>query len=329
MNNQKNYKKYIILLLTVILSFCLCGCKGNISEYSKTGFAFDTVIEITIYDTDKNHADIILNECLNICDYYDRLFNISDTESDIYRINNSKGNPISVSEDTIDIINKSIKYSEISDGLLDITIGSLYELWDFNNSNHLSLPPSGKITEAINNTNYKEICIDTTNKTITVPKYYKINLGAIAKGYIADKIKEYLISKNIESAIINLGGNILTIGSKPNGEDYNIGIQKPFSSTGEMITSVSTHDKSVVTSGTYQRFFTFEDKNYHHIINPKTGYPADTDLSSVTIICDSSTDADAYSTICMLMGYKKAIEFINNQTNVSAIFIDENGDIIN
>lgn len=328
MKIKKDFKKILITISIVILAFTVCGCKENISEYSQTGFAFDTVIGITIYDINKNHAENVLNECISKCNYFDSLFSITNAESEIYKINHAEGNAVKVSDETLDIINKSVLYSEKSNGLFDITIGPLYDLWDFNESNHKSLPDAAKINVAVNNLNYKKISIDIDSKTICIPKDYKLNLGGIAKGYIADYLKDYILSQNIDSAIINLGGNILTIGSKPNGENYNIGIQKPFSSSGEILTSVSVTNKSVVTSGTYQRYFVYDEKIYHHIINPKTGYPVDNGLSSVTIISDSSTDADAYSTICMLLGYEKGLKFINSQNNISAIFIDNNGNII-
>lgn len=325
-NHSINY--ILITFLFIILAFILCGCKDVKTDYSKSGFAFDTVISITVYDNDKNHANLVLNGCLELCEHYDSLFGITHENSDIYRINSSNGNPVTVSEETIDLIEKSLYYSELSDGLLDITIEPIYKLWDFDGENHTNLPNDSDIQDALKAVNNKNIVINKDNLTITVPNNMKLNTGAVAKGYIADKLKEYILNQGITSSLINLGGNILAIGSKPDNSAFNIGLQKPFSATGEVLTSISVTDKSVVTSGTYQRFFTYNNEIYHHIINPYTGYPIKNELSAVTIIADSSTDADALSTICMLLGHEKATELIDSMDNVSAIFIDNKGNII-
>ena len=154
-----------------------------------------------------------------------------------------------------------------------------------------------------------------------------LDVGAIAKGYIADRIKDYLVSKNVKHAIINLGGNVLVLGTKTDGSKYNIGIQRPFDETGEPITSVKVADKSVVTTGTYQRFFEKKGKLYHHILSPNTGRPCKNNLSSVTIITDSSLTADAMSTTCFLLGYEEGMKLVNLLDNVDAIFMTDDNEI--
>lgn len=322
------YIKSILILSSLILTFTASGCKGIKQEYSKSGFAFDTVIGISIYDDNKTHADSVLTECINLCNYYDSIFSVSNPESDIYKINNAGGIPVKVSEETIEIIDRAIYYSKLSEGLLDITIEPLYKLWDINASEHTDIPDEKTINKYVAKVNYRTINISYDNNTVSILPGSEITLGALAKGYIADKLKEYLISKEITSGLINLGGNIQAFGSKPDGKQYNIGIQKPFSQNGEIITNLYLTNKSVVTSGTYQRYFEYNNKIYHHIIDPNNGYPANNELASVTIITESSLDADAYSTICMLMGYDKSVEFLNSlNADVSAIFIDNNGNI--
>lgn len=150
-----------------------------------------------------------------------------------------------------------------------------------------------------------------------------IDLGAIAKGYIADQVKTYLKKQGIKHAIINLGGNVDVIGTKPDGSKYNIGIQKPFDESGEAITSVQLKDQTVVTSGIYERYFKKNGKLYHHILDPRTGYPCENNLYSVSIITDSSTKADALSTTCFLLGYEKGMELIQSMDGVEAIFITD------
>lgn len=328
---KKNHSKKIpklILLTFIILTFTLYGCKGFEEEYSKSGFFFDTVVNVSIYDNDKSHADKVLTKCIDFCTYYDSIFSVNNPKSDIYKINNSNESEVVVSEDTIFILEKAIEYSKQSNGLFDITIEPLYELWDFNSSEHINLPDKNNINELIKNVDYSNINISPINKTVTLKKGSKITLGALAKGYIADKLKEYLISEGITSGVINLGGNIQTFGTKPDKTPYTIGIQKPFSNNGEIATTVQIINKSVVTSGTYQRYFELNNICYHHIINPNTGYPADSNLSSVSIITKNSLDADAYSTICMLLGYEDSVDFLNSlNMDISAVFIDNNGNI--
>ena len=151
-------------------------------------------------------------------------------------------------------------------------------------------------------------------------------MGGIAKGFIADKVKQYLKSKGVTSAVINLGGNTLLIGSKQ-GQNFSVGLQKPFGKNGELSAVLNLTDKTVVTSGIYQRYFKFENKIYHHIIDPKTGYPSDNEITSVTVITDSSTVADGLSTACLNLGVDEGTK-LAKQYNAELIFIDTNGNLI-
>lgn len=150
-----------------------------------------------------------------------------------------------------------------------------------------------------------------------------LDLGAIAKGYIADRIKDYLLEQGVKSATINLGGNVLCVGEKPEGTPFKIGIQKPFSDRSETIAVMNISDKSVVSSGIYERYFEKDGKIYHHILNPATGYPYDNHLVSVTIISDKSVDGDGLSTSCFALGLDKGMELINSLPDVQAVFITD------
>ena len=161
-----------------------------------------------------------------------------------------------------------------------------------------------------------------------INKDAKLDLGGIAKGYVADKLKDYLKSKDVKHGIINLGGNILLIGTKPDKSNYHIGIQKPFSSTRDYIRIVDTKDKSIVTSGIYERYYEIDGKIYHHILDAKTGYPVENELASVTIISDKSVDGDALSTLIFTKGLEDGMEIINNTANIEAVFITKKGSVI-
>lgn len=309
--------KRITALLAAIV-FLLAGCsnpsKSNGIVY--TDALFDTIINIQILDsTDKE----LLKGCELICKKYDTMFSRTNENSDIYKINTSKGKATEVSDDTISIIKEGIYYSKLSNGAFDITIGTVSDLWDFRSEEKV-IPSANKIETAVSNINYRNIILTENTVQLTNPET-KIDVGALAKGYIADRVKEYLVENGVHHAIIDLGGNVLVIGSKIDGSDYNIGIQKPFDQTGVPITSVKISDKTLVTTGIYQRCFEYNDTFYHHILDPDTGYPCKNNLHSVTIITDSSLTADALSTTCFLLGFEKGMELVNQLDNVDALFI--------
>lgn len=309
------------LMAAVIL--CMTGC----SEYSKkplsyTGIALDTVINIQIYDS---HDAELIKHCQELCEEYESKFSRTLETSDIARINAASGAPVEVSPDTVALIKKGIYYCEMSDGAFDITIGSVTSLWDFKAED--PSPPSPEvIAEAVNHVNFRKILIDGNNVRLLDPAA-KLDLGAIAKGYIADRIKEYLKEEGVKHALIDLGGNILAIGGKLDGAPFNIGVRKPFSKSGEPITSIRIKNKSVVTSGTYQRYFEKDDILYHHILSSSSGNPCNNGLNSVTIITDSSLTADALSTTCFLLGPEAGMNLINQLDNVDAVFINTDNEL--
>lgn len=325
--------KKIINTIVMIsaLAVMLCGCqKSENKKISKQGFYFDTIIQITLYGTDDEQY---INDCFDIADRYEKMLSNTIDDSDISRINKAAGEQaVCVSDETVSLIQKGIEYGRLSGGKFDITIGELSNLWNFpeiaensksddNEADSSVIPSDEKIDEYLGHVNYNKIKIDGNNVMITDEKT-QIDLGGIAKGYIADKMKEYLKSKKVTSGIINLGGNVLTIGSKSGGSDYTVGIQKPFDRSGTSIATIKIDDRSVVTSGIYERYYRVDGKIYHHILDTQTGYPVENDLYSVTIISDSSCDGDALSTTCFALGKDKAEEFIKSMDGVEAIFVD-------
>jgi len=246
--------------------------------------------------------------------------------SDISMVNHANGQPVEVSDTTIELLKKGIKFGELTDGAFDITIAPLSELWDFKN-NPGNIPSEADINEALSHVNYKNIVIEGNTVTLTDPEA-AIDLGGIAKGYMADQLKKYLLNEGVTSAIINLGGNVLTIGAKPNGTSFNIGIQKPFDEQNETITSVQVKDSSVVTSGSYERYFEVNNTIYHHILNTDTGYPCDNELLSVTILSEESVDGDALSTTCFALGLEKGRKLIESLEDMDAIFVTDDYEII-
>lgn len=216
-------------------------------------------------------------------------------------------------------------YGELSDGAFDISIAPVSSLWDFT-SGEGSVPDSGAIVAALELVDYRDVSLEG-DEIRFAKEGMQLDLGAVAKGYIADRIKDYLLEQGVESAIIDLGGNILCVGSRPGGDPFRIGLQRPFASRSETVATVEITDKSVVSSGIYERYFEEDGVLYHHILNPETGYPYDNGLVSVTIISDESVDGDGLSTSCFALGLEKGMELIDSLPDVQAVFITEDREL--
>ena len=314
-------KLNFIITILLFISLLSQGCTiptARTDEITRSGFFFDTLVSITIYGTDDKS---LLDDSFDLCKKYENLLSMTIDSSEIARINSAGTNPIHVSKETMDLLDAALMYNRLSEGQLDISIGELSSIWtDARNKNHL--PDSGLIRSALTHTGLDKITVDKDMMCVykSDPEA-RLDLGALGKGYVADALKEMLISHGVTSAIISLGGNIVTIGMKPGGKAFHIGIKKPFSADNEVAQEVSVWDKSVVTSGVYERYLSVDNKIYHHVLDPGTGYPASTDLMSATIISDSSLEGDALSTICLLYGLDKATQLINKTPGVEAIFI--------
>lgn len=321
-------KKILSVLGILVFAGLICGVYRNSSveetdtSISKTGFYFDTVIKITLYDSDD--ADY-LDGCFALADKYENLLSATIETSDVSKINAANGSPVTVSPETAELIRKGIDYGTLSNGQFDITIGKLSSLWDFSENPGI-VPDADAIASAVSTINYQNITVSGNTVTLN-DSDAAIDLGGIAKGFIADKMKAYLNENGITSGIINLGGNVLIIGPKEDGSDYRIGIQKPFSDTGTALATVSIPDGTVVSSGVYERYFKKDGVLYHHLLNPKTGYPYENDLTGVTIICSRSVDGDGLSTTCFSLGLEDGIKLIESLPNTEAIFITSDGEL--
>lgn len=321
-------KKSTFLFLTAALLCCqlFTGCgRKNQSPVSKSGFYFNTVITVTIYQP---VSENVLDDCFALAADYESLFSNTIPESDVSRINAAGGKPVAVSEETIDLLNAGISYGELSGGKFDITIGKLSALWDISTKALLKetdasmIPDAKEIADACETIDYHSIQINGTEVSLTNPDT-QLDLGGIAKGYIADRMKEFLNEKGITSGFINLGGNFLALGPKQDGSAYTIGIQKPFDENGVSIATVKVTDETVVSSGIYERYFTANDVLYHHILDVATGYPYQNDLLGVTIITDSSIDGDALSTTCFSLGLADGMALVERLPDTEAIFITD------
>lgn len=311
------YLRLPVLLFAALL--LLAGCRETPSV-TGSGVFFDTIIRIEIQDSKDQE---LINRSMDLCRKYENMFSTTVEGSDIYRINHAGGQAVSVSEETVFLLEKAIQYSRLSGGRFDVTIAPASALWQFEDNTEGTIPSESAIAEAVSHIGWENIEIDGTEITMKDPAA-QIDLGGIAKGYIADCLKEYLKSNGVEHALINLGGNLLAIGGRADGKAFRIGIQKPFDEQGQPVTSVEITDQSVVSSGIYQRYFKSGGRLYHHILDPETGWPYTNGLLGVTIISDSSADGDALSTSCFALGLNDGMSLIRSlDDGTKAIFITD------
>ncbi len=314
----------IAILCSMTMILLLGGCARQKEPLSTTGFYFDTVITITLYDPCDQE---LLDHCMELAGYYENLFSTRIDGSDIWRINHSNGSYVKVSGETLSLLSTAISYAALSDGTVDPAIGTLSSLWNFGSDNQQIVPSGEAINEALLHTGYSLIEIKDDCVRLSDPDA-SIDLGFIAKGYIGDRIRDYLLSEGVTSAAINLGGNVIVLGQKPDHTPFKIGIQKPFEPSGTSALVLELSDKSVVSSGNYERYFIQDGTLYHHILSPQTGYPANSGLSQVTIISGQSVDGDALSTLCFILGYEKAVQLLKDYPDIQAVFITTDGQIL-
>ncbi len=308
-----------MLLLTVFLIGY--GRRSKQEEpITATAFKLNTVVKVTIYDSKDEE---ILQEVLALCDQYEKIFSRTRKDSEIYQLNErtlpQEDGYYILSEECAELIQKGLYYSKVSDGAFDITIEPVSSLWDFT-SEEKKIPDTQMLAEAQKLVGYEKVELKG-NKIRFAEAGVRIELGAIAKGYIADKMKEFLIEKGIRSAVIDLGGNVLCVGERPDGKPFRVGIQKPFADRNETVATAEVVGRSVVSSGIYERYFENGGKLYHHILNPKDGYPYENGLTAVTILSDKSVDGDGLSTVCFALGLEKGMELIDSlENNAGSIY---------
>lgn len=319
----KNKRKNILkLTFSAMLIFCLTACsfsevsvpKKGPDRVEKSTLLLDTLVTVTLYgDSDKE----LIDRCFDLCREYELIFSRTDENSELYALNHSGS--MEVSEPLLELISEALRYCELSGGAFDITLGSVSELYGFS-SDSPRVPSQKELSEALKHVGYEGISVDGSTVTLSDPETV-IDLGAIAKGYIADRLAEFLIENGQESATINLGGNVLCVGGKPDGSDFVVGIQYPFEDITKTITNVRVSGMSVVTSGIYERSFEQGGVLYHHILDPKTGLPCDNDLLAVSIVSEKSVDGDALSTVCFVLGLEQGLELINSMDGIYAVFV--------
>ena len=312
-----NMKVRTAILCMTIFAVALTGCsiKKEKPEYKRDVFAMDTYMVLKVYD---ENGEAILESAEAEIKHLEMLFSVTDEKSDISRINGSGS--AQVSEDTVKLVSEALVYCEKTDGALDITVYPLLREWGFTTGKY-QIPEDKDITALLEGVDYNNVTVE--DGTVSIKNGGAMDLGAVAKGYTSDRLCNFLREQGVSSALINLGGNVQAVGTKPDGSPWKVGIEDPEDNS-RIVCSLKIEDKAVVTSGNYERYFIGEDgRRYCHIIDPKTGRPADNGLVSVTIVGESGTACDALSTALFVMGKERAAEFLEKHTEIEAVLIDD------
>lgn len=306
------------IVAVFLILFSLTSCKANEKELSADFFAMDTYMSISATSSDPTTA---IEESQTAIFNLESLISRTNESSDIYLLNNSDGEVVTVSDETYEILSLAIECAEKTDGAFDPTICKLTDLWAIGTENQ-RIPSDEEILEALETVSYKNIVLLGDNK-VQLLNGAQIDLGAVGKGYAADMLAVIYQENDITRGVIALAGNIYVYGEKSDGSLWNIGVTDP-DNTGEVNITVSLSQNSIVTTGAYERYFVEDGEIYHHIFDSKTGYPVESDIKSVTVISPNSALADIYSTALFVMGYDKAIEFSESEDEIDVIIINDN-----
>ncbi len=314
-------KKIIPIIAVVVCAAIVIGlvsydfAKSSLSVES-TNVAMGTVVSFSIKGKDAQSATDEIEEFISGLENSCLSWRVE--ESDVWRINDGAGTDVAVSTETASWIGRALDISADSEGAFDITVGKLTRLWNIGSGEEV-LPDKETINTLLDDVGYKKVFVSDTS--VKIEGCQAIDLGAIGKGIACDVTKDLLDNYSIKEAIVSVGGSILVYNQKAS-----VGIADPNNSQKHMAT-VEVDNQCVSTSGDYERFFEAGEKKYHHILDPETGYPAVTDLRSVTVVCDSGLEADALSTACFVMGYRKSLELLNKY-DAEAVFVFDNNAVI-
>lgn len=332
-----NGKRIISIGLTAILLFVLTACSteteqeslqssstsSSDTEVQKSLFAMDTYMTFKAYG---ENADGALENIMMLITDLEDMLSVTNADSAISKVNAGNGTATEIPDTVVELVEEAQKISSQTEGAFDISVYPVLKTWGFTTGNY-QVPTEEKLNMLLQYVDYTQIVLDTENNTITLPENMQIDFGGIAKGYAGQKAAESLKAQGIESALLNMGGNIQTIGSKPDGSDWTVAIQDP-QDTNQYVGYVQVSDKAVVTSGGYERYF--EDKDGHlwwHIMNPKTGYPAESGLLSVSIIGDDGMLCDVLSTALFVMGLDKASTYWKTYGGFEAVFVTDDSEV--
>lgn len=342
-SRRRLMKLSALAALFAVMIISQTACDSTSEPVTDDGYFLDTICTVSIYRmTDdsgevkdasrmSDEASVAIDDAFALCKDLEDKLSRTRSGSDISKVNSAGGQWVEVTDETLDIVKKGLECSKASGGDFDISIGGVTGLWDFHAADgEAKLPDEKALAEAVKHVGYENVEIDGNKIRLKDPEA-EIDLGGIAKGYIGDRMTDLLEDRGVVSATINLGGNVICIGGKTDEDDFVIGVEAPFSDRTEIIGRIDARDKTLVTSGIYERKIEVDGKLYHHILDTHTGMPVDSGLSAVTLTAAKglSADLDAASTICLIKGYDGALKYIKEEMpeGVEAVFVFENGDI--
>jgi len=316
----------LLLRITILLVFIIQNLKGQ-QIFTKNIMLMGSDFEITIVDNDQANAENMINIAIEEISRIEKLISSWDKNSQTSLINLNAGvKPVKIDLELFELISRSIKVSNISQGAFDISYASMDKVWYFDRK-MTEFPSIEKIKKSVSKIGYKNIVLNKEDTTVFLKlKGMKIGFGAIGKGYAADRAKEILIKNNVKSGIINASGDLTAWGLKPSGKDWMVAIVNPINKD-KVFSWLTIKNKSIVTSGNYEKFINLDGKKYSHIIDPRTGYPTE-GILSVTIITDKAELADALATSVFVLGVDIGLNMINQLNGVDCIIIDDNNKII-
>ncbi len=338
---KRKMNRWLRLLSLLLVCLVLTGCTGGkdaagqpglipAAQAAETpdpnkkttgvGFYFDTVVSLTLWGA----PDGLMEEIWAACERYENLLSKTIPGSDVSRINQAAGQTVTVDPETWEILRRAKEINALTGGAFSITIAPVTALWSFTGMTTNTVPTDEARLQAVARVDDQKIILGENN-TVALPSGMQIDLGGIAKGYIADRVSE-IVKEKACAGIISLGGNVYTVGKKPDGSRFSVGVTNP-EATYTYKGVIYTESCTVVTSGTYERGFNFGGVRFHHILDPKTGWPAQSDLVSATFVMDSSMTADALATACIVIGSEKSLELAKSQ-GLDAMFIKKDGSVL-
>lgn len=318
--------RQILFMALIIMALALVGCSGKSQELEETKFYMNTVMAVKF--TGKQAT---MDKAFERIARVESLMSSKIEDSEISRVNANAGiKPVKVSDETYFVLEKSLEYAENSKGKYDPTIGPLLDVWDImgDYENRNWIPEDQDIENAKALVNYKKLILMDNNEVFLEDKGMKIDLGSIAKGYAADVAREALKEDKVKFGLINLGGDVYAYGEKMDKSPWRIGLQDPLEMTGSPLGIIKIKNKSVVTSGDYERFFEIDGERYHHILDIDKGRPSSNELMSATVISDESIDGDAISTSLFIMGVEEGLKYVESIKGVDAIFVTKDKKVI-
>lgn len=288
--------------------------------YTKDIFAMDTYFALKAYGPE---GEVALETCVKKVQYLEGVLSVTREGSDVSELN--AGNRMVVNEDTFRLVQEALKLCEETDGALDITLYPVLREWGFTTDVY-KVPGEQELEELLERVDYRRIDADVAGYSVSMPEGSEIDLGAVAKGYTGDCLLDIMKEQGVTSAMVDLGGNVQVLGSKPDGTAWKVAVRNPMD-TGSEIGVLEVIDKAVITSGSYERYFEENGERYWHILDPKDGYPADSGLVSVTVVGDSGVRCDGLSTALFVMGKEKALDFWRQAGDFEMLLVTEAGEL--